>query len=133
MNIKDKLEKKLRMLNGYLTIRLAYEIKYNKKFGLMDTTEDKECLGHRNEINDISFAYSFEHLREQILEMQNDEKKILVAMPVECTDRNYKLYKYIDPEDMYLFLEKKDDKTKGTINKKSIRLLIDKYEKRNNI
>ena len=26
MNIKDKLEKKLRMLNGYLTIRLAYEI-----------------------------------------------------------------------------------------------------------
>ena len=129
MHKKNELERQLNVLLGCFYIRAVHDLQIMKKMGLMDTDKDKDCMRKRNEINDMSFAYSYEDLRNQILQMKDNEKKLLVAMPVEATDRNYKLYKTIDPEDIYFLLEKKDGKTKGTLNKKSLKLLIDKHKK----
>lgn len=129
MNKKEELVRKAKVLLGCFFVRGAYELQANRKMGLMDTDKDVNCMREKNEINDLSFAYSYEDLRRQILEMKDDEKKLLVAMPVEATESNYKLYKNIDPEDIFFLLEKKDGKTKGTINTKSYKLLLENHKK----
>ena len=117
-------------LVGYLKLRSFISKNIYRNMAVMDTNYGKESLGHKNRINDMEFVDNYKELIEHIKRMENGEKKVVVSMPIESNMDNYKLYDYIKPEDMLMLFEKNDDKTKCTINKKSLKIKRAYYAKR---
>ncbi len=117
-------------LIGYLKLKSFISKNIDKNMAVMDTNYGKESLGHKNRINDMEFVDNYKELIEHIKRMENGEKKVVVSMPIESNMDNYKLYDYIKPEDMLMLFEKNDDKTKCTINKKSLKIKRAYYAKR---
>lgn len=117
-------------LIGYLKIRSAINKNIDKNMALMDTKFSKKCLGNKNKINNMNFFSSYEEFLYLIKNMNDGEKKVFITMPIESNIDNYSLFDYVRPEDMIMYFEKNDGKTKCTINKKSLKLKREYYEKR---
>lgn len=122
--------KTMNKLIGYLKIRQMINKNIDRNMALMDTDYSNKCLGHSNSINRLDFFETYCELRQMILQMEEGEKKVFVSMPKESNLDNYSLFSYVRPDDMLMHFEKKDGKTKCTLNKKSLKLKRDYYAKR---
>ncbi|MBO6195440.1 MAG: hypothetical protein J6O56_03735 [Bacilli bacterium] len=117
-------------LVGYLKLRYIIDKNIDRNMAIMSTDSSKDCLARKNEISDMEFFNDYSEFVNIIKNMKNDERKVFVSMPKESNIDNYMLFNNISSDNMLAYFEKENNKTNCTLNKKSLKLKKEFYEKR---
>lgn len=117
-------------LLGLVKLRYLILINSKRNMSLMDTEQSLDIMNKKcYDFGHMDYFDNFDEFKKMIKNMNDNEKKVFLSMPLEQTRENYFTFDYIKPTDMVSYIEKSNGKVKCTFNKK-YGLKKGNYEKR---
>ena len=113
-------------------VKLRLLIMKNKHRNMSLMTTDKKIGSINRDLVDfghMDFFDNYEELQQLIKNLNNNEKRVILSMPLESSRENYFYFDYIKKDDMLGYIEKRHNRVKCTLKKE---LKRNDYEKRSN-